>query len=465
MARGTAPYNGYATSGTCGQVNALRRSEPSMTTIEYAPWKPTSSAEWWRIGCFTLPAGWVLAITLGLQICIPGGLAQSAVVTDLPQEPLRADPSSPPAPFISNPPSTGTLTTPPPIRSSVLPPLRIPASENASLDAEVARLRATALGQAGIRSLAAGTPNRSQAQASWVLGLLYAHGIGVALNLPEAAGWFKRAHALGEPLAAAGMAWCAIEGCNSPPDPAAARPWLAPLGAVNLPRAQYFQWLIETRLAPLQIATPTQRSDPGTLQPDRLRARQLLVSSAQRGDVQANMTLGFDSITQDRSAQALAFFRAVAPRSAAAQANVALLSSSAPVKGTTAVLGAAASGSAEDNLSKAQRNHRGEGQPSNFVEAIRLYRLAQSQGSTAARKMLELIFSRPAPNGDIDVTWMQQLAFVDVTQRVPGLPSVPNTPNRRSFQREPTALFDLLPSLWRTHARSAMAPVEPVEVK
>ena len=436
-----------------------------MTTTECARWKPVRPAQWGRIGCFTLPAGWVLAITLGLQICVPGGIAQSAVVADSPQEPMRADPSSPPAPFISNLPSSGTLTTPLPSGSSALPPLRMPTSENASLDADVARLRATALGQAGSRPLAAGAPNRAQAQASWVLGLLYVHGIGVPLNLPEAASWFKRAHALGEPLAAAGLAWCAIEGCNSPPDPAAARRWLAPLGAVNLPRAQYLQWLIETRLAPLQIATPTQRSDPGILQADRLRARQLLVSSAQRGDVQANMALGFDSISQDRSAQALAFFRAVATRSAAAHANVALLSSSALSRGTTAVLGAAASGLAEDNLAKAQRNHRGEGQPSNFAEAIRLYRLAQSQGSIAARKMLELIFSRPASNGDIDVTWMQQLAFVDVTQRVPGLPNVPNTPNRRSLQREPTALFDLLPSLWRTHATSAMAPVQPLSVK
>ena len=446
-------------------MNALRRNEPSMTTTECAPCKQVRPAQWWPRGCCTLPAGWVLGISLGLQICIPGGIAQSAVVADSPQETLRADPSSPPAPYINNLPSTGTLTTPLAVDGSALPPLRMPTSENARLDADVARLRAAALGQAGSRPLAAGAPNRAQAQASWVLGLLYLHGIGVALNRPEAASWFKRAHALGEPLAAAGLAWCAIEGCTAPPDPAAARRWLAPLGAVNLPRAQYLQWLIEMRLAPLQIATPIQRSDPGALQADRLRARQLLVSSAQRGDVQANIALGFDSISQNRRAQALAFFRAVAPRSTAAQTNVALLSSSALPESTNAMLGETSSGQAQDNLAKAQRNHRGEGQPFNFAEAIRLYRLAQSQGSTAARKMLELIFSRPAANGDIDVTWMQQLAFVDVTQRVPGLPSVPNTPNRRSFQREPTALFDLLPSLWRTHASSAMAPVEPLGVK
>lgn len=63
-----------------------------------------------------------------------------------------------------------------------------------------------------------------------------------------------------------------------------------------------------------------------------------------------------------------------------------------------------------------QRNHRGEGQPANFVEAIRLYRHAQSQGNVQARKMLELIFFRLGPDGQIDIAWMQQLAYVNLSK-------------------------------------------------
>ncbi|UUZ75956.1 hypothetical protein LP414_31505 [Polaromonas sp. P1(28)-13] len=62
-----------------------------------------------------------------------------------------------------------------------------------------------------------------------------------------------------------------------------------------------------------------------------------------------------------------------------------------------------------------QRNHRGEGQPANFVEAIRLYRLAQSQDNVQARKML----------------WRR-------TARWPG----------RRCAAQPTPLFDLLPPSW-----------------
>lgn len=401
----------------------------------------------------SLNTGLVLFISMALQIAITGIAAQSAVVASPPLGPLQADDTSPAAPFIRNPPSAGPSASQPPDSIIVRTPSRLPNTENPAMDAELARLRATALGTAGSKTPGAGVANRAQAQASWVLGLLYLHGIGVALNLPEAAAWFERARALGEPLAAAGLAWCAIDGCTAPPNPSAARRWLVPLRAVNLPRAQYLQWLIESRLAPLQIAAPTQRIDPGALQADRLPARQLLVMSAQRGDVQANIELGFDSISQNRRSQALAFFRAAAARSAAAQANVVLLNSSTLSSGTVPASNTAP---AAENLARAQRNHRGTGQPSNFVEAIRLYRLAQSQGSTAASKMLELIFSRPGPNGDIDITWMQQLAFVDVNQSVPGLN---NTPQSRSLQREPTALFDLLPAAWRAQASNAVAPV------
>ena len=81
-------------------------------------------------------------------------------------------------------------------------------------------------------------------------------------------------------------------------------------------------------------------------------------------------------------------------------------------------------------------------------EAIRLYRLAQSQGSQQARKMLELIFSRPAADGQIDIGWMQQLAYMDLSKEVAVLGS---SVERRAFKREVTPLIDLLPPMWKKY--------------
>ena len=317
-------------------------------------------------------------------------------------------------------------------------PLRVPDADNPLLESQIARLRATALSTAvpGPRA------GRAQANASWVLGLLYLHGIGVAASPANAATWFDRARTLGEPLASAGLAWCEIEGCKGPADPAAARRWIALLRAVNLPRAQYLQWLVEARLSPLQIAAPGLRNEPAVA---GLPNRQLLLSAAQGGDVHARIELGFESIAANRPAEALGHFRAAAPRSPAASANAALLSERLADTSSNRRPPAATSTSSDDTLALAQRNHRGEGRPANFVEAIRLYQLAKTQGNIQAKKMLELIFSRPRPDGQIDITWMQQLAYVDLSGEAVSLDS---PAARQSLRREPTALFDLLPQPW-----------------
>ena len=345
--------------------------------------------------------------------------------------PLRAEPAPEPAPSVS-----GDPTTPGP---------QLTAPDNAALQFDVARLRAAATNPqpAGPRGL------RAQGNACWVLGLLYVHGIGVVIDLAEAAAWFERAQALGEPLAAAGLAWCALEGCKTAPDPAAAQRWIAPLRAANAPRAQYLQWLIETRLAPLQTASPGARVGPAPSTPDSLANRELLLRAAEGGDVQARIELGLESVAANRPAEALDYFRTAAPRSAAAAANVALMNDRA----RAAEAGAAGSATpAAETLAQARRNHRGEGQPANFVEAIRLYRLAQSQGSLEARKMLEMIFSRTGANGAVDIAWMQELAFVNLSKDVLALDS---TTLRRALRREPTPLHDLVPASWRRVAPTA----------
>lgn len=142
--------------------------------------------------------------------------------------------------------------------------------------------------------------------------------------------------------------------------------------------------------------------------------RQLLLNASQDGDICTKIELGLKSVTSNASRPP-----------------------------------ATTSSSSDETFARAQRNHRGAGQPANFVEAIRLYRLAQSQGSAEARKMLELIFSRPAPDGQIDLAWMQQLAYVNLSKDVVTLDSAAV---RQGLRREPTPLIDLLPQTWRKYA-------------
>lgn len=350
----------------------------------------------------------------------------------VPTAPLNVDRApAPPITFSGNPTS---------------PEIRSQSMDSVEVDAKITRLRtlATAPAMRGLRSAEAINAAKMQANAAWILGLLYLHGAGVVASPADALGWFERAHALGEPLAAAGLAWCDIEGCKNAPNPALARRWLAGLRKVNAPRALYFQWLIEARLAPIQISTPRLKADSSLAVGTSLPNRQWLLSAAQGGDVQAAIELGLESVAENRPAQALAYFRAVAPNSAVAAANAALL-----VEQQRGPLIAPQNASAEDLLARAQRNHRAEGQSANYVEAIRLYQLAKNQGSEQAKKMLELIFSRPLANGQIDIAWMQHLAYVTYSKDIASLGT---NIAPRTLRREPTPLYDLLPLIWRNAA-------------
>ena len=336
--------------------------------------------------------------------------------------------------------------TPAPISASsvAIPPLHVPSVDNAALGTAIATLRSTALAPAGPK---AGT-NRTRANAAWILGLLYLHGIGMPVNMVDAATWFERAQALGEPMAPAGLAWCALEGCTQAPNPAAARRWLAPLRAVNAPRAQFFQWLIDTRLSPLRIATPSIRGEEAAA---LLPNRQLLLSAAQGGDIHAAIELGFQSLANNRPAQALDYFRAAAPKSSVATTNVEILLENRTVP-SPGQLPVQTTASSETTLAQAQRNHRGEGQPANFSEAIRLYQLAQRQGSDEATRMLALIFSQLGPGGQLDIAWMQKLAYLNLSKDTVRLD---NATGRQVLKRELTPLIDLLPTYWLTQVRQS----------
>ncbi|MCY7370562.1 MAG: hypothetical protein LH479_06770, partial [Polaromonas sp.] len=200
-------------------------------------------------------------------------------------------------------------------------PLRVAGADNPVRDAELAALRKAALqGPPGARDA------RNQASASWVLGLVQLHGTGLPADQAQAASWFERAWNLGEPQAAAGLAWCEIEGCRGPPDPAAAQLWITRLRPANSGRALFLQWLLASRLAPLQALQPGANGGGATGQTAaRSDISPLLLNAARTGDVQARLELGFESLAANRNPEAIDYFLAAAARSPAAAENAALL--------------------------------------------------------------------------------------------------------------------------------------------
>ena len=203
---------------------------------------------------------------------------------------------------------------------------------------------------------------------------------------------------------------------------------------------------MDSRLAPLQLARPNLR-EPNPVNP---KNRDLLVRAANAGDINAQIELGLQSVTANRQKEAIAYFSSAAPRSEAAAANLALLQlqlRGAPDNSSRIITGSqGASATAEQAFASARRYHRGDGVPANYAEAIRLYQLAESKGSAQAHRMLALIASRPAANGQIDIGWMQQLSNMDVSRDPPQFGNIANI---RLPSREPTALYDLLPAVWR----------------
>ncbi|HWI82359.1 hypothetical protein [Ramlibacter sp.] len=388
---------------------------------------------------------WAMAAALASRAAQQDPGESPAAVPQPSQQPPVLPPIVPAGPQL--PPGLQTPTAPelspqPPARPGIapegaLPPVvAMPPQTDPALQAELARLRAAAAGS-----------GRAAGHAAWRLGLAALHGVGGPVDPAQARSWFARARQHGEPLAAAGLAWCAIDGCGGPADPAAARRWIGALQPHDAARAQYLDWLLASERAPLSVSpapllpgpqaapTPRQAGPAGPPLRDQLQA------AARAGSVQAQLELGLAAAAEGREDEALALFRAAAPRSPAAAANVALLRQRGAAP--------AAPGPGQATFERAQRVHRGIGQPANFTEAVRLYRQAQQEGSAAAARMLALIFSRPAPDGGVDIAWMQQLAQVDVTR---DMPTVDPSPAREVLRREPTPLSDLLPERWRPPA-------------
>ncbi len=317
-----------------------------------------------------------------------------------------------------------------------------PGTSNIAATSEPAQQRA--LAQLRSRAQGKGVGPAAQREAQWVMGLLALHGIAMAQDGPQARQWFERAQRAGHPLASAGLAWCDIDGCGQPPDPPAARPWIAQLAKTDAARAQYLQWLVSQRMAPLPTAGPGNPQDIPATDAELAPGLAQLQRAAQAGSPGAQLELGLALLAGNQPEAALRQFRAAAPHSPNAAANAQLLGDRMQAFGQSPALQPQQPASAQQQWQQAQRYHRGEGVPANYTEAMRLYQQAAVNGHPAARRMLELIYSRPAPGGNVDIAWMQQLSRIDPLTLQPITPASP-----APYRRDPTPLFDLLPPAWR----------------
>lgn len=288
-------------------------------------------------------------------------------------------------------------------------------------------------------SQAAQLAQRQSASAAWVLGLMALNGVGMDQDYAQAQLRFKQAQQLGEPLAAAGLAWCAMQGCEGLPSAREARYWIAQLRATRPGRAFFLEWMAETAFSPLQANSAGSANELDKALANR---RQLLLNAAKTKDTQALIELGFDAVAFERLKEAQSYFLAAAPNSKVAAANALLVlnrqtdqKALCQIANTTDVADAVL-------LNSAQALHRGDVCPVNYVEAIRLYNLAANKGNVSAKRMLALIYSKPNPNGTINIIWMQQLAQISVST----MTSSNNALNQSTMlQREPSPLYDLIP--------------------
>jgi len=301
-------------------------------------------------------------------------------------------------------------------------------------------------------------------RAAWVLGLLTLHGNGVRIDPVTAEGWFKEAYQNGEPLASAGMAWCAIEGCSGVSDLAQANTWINALRPFDPGRARYLDWWRSMRMR--VIEPEDSHAEPADQDPSNtLWHREWLVDAAQMGDVQAQIELGLDSAAQGKLQEALRYFNLAAPASAVARSNVQLVlaridelrreTGSSEDMATQKASDASSSNQAQTVFEQARKYHRGEGVPANFSLALRDYQRAQALGSVEAKRMLALIYSVPSPDGPVNLKWMQELARIDLSW-LNMAHSAQVAPEY--LLREPTPLYDYLPAPWRQQRPDVVSP-------
>lgn len=415
----------------------------------------------------------IAAALLALSQSARGGLVQSSPDQEAINAPRAQGPGSVAVPDggsgVSRPDASAVLPGVVPLFTgqNATAPTASDVPVNGHLDAQhvqnLNRLRQAA----GLCRRDTRTTDPQAAQSAWVLGLLHLHGKGAAMDKLSAHEAFDAAWRCGFPLASAGLAWCAMEGCGKPMSVDAALQWTDRLLRSNPGRSLYLRWLLYQRLSPLTVRRGLSTAHLNGFLLDA-RPQQWLIQAAALGDAQASNELGIEAFEAERFSDAISYFSAAAAVSDAARFNLGVtqarqqwlalsvasslagsaagFSSGVPSDvssgGTSGVPAASTSVSrAADALRLARRYHRGEGIPANFPEAIRYYKLAAEGGSLDARRMLNLIYARLLPDGRIDVEWMSQLA------RLPAGGSTGEP--LRYLQRDASPLYDFVPLFWR----------------
>jgi uncharacterized protein len=251
----------------------------------------------------------------------------------------------------------------------------------------------------------------------------------------DAARWFQEAATGGEMRAQIALGYLQSRGLGLTRDPASGMRRLQQASVAGYARADYIISLLQNN---------DRRTDV------RLRMESLRASAARRGDAVAQNAMGVNYQLQgDRSTAEMWYRRAAEHGSESAVRNLAGLARSEVRQGQVAkTVQSAEAGDAGSLFELARRYHRGDGVPLDYMRAIQLYRAASAQGSEQARRMIGLIQSRTDVSGNIDPTWMRQLAstLVEGAGRKALEPSISDETSQAPINDDPlSGLLTVLP--------------------
>jgi TPR repeat protein len=242
--------------------------------------------------------------------------------------------------------------------------------------------------------------------AAYTVALRHFEGTCVQRSFAEAYRWFAIAAAAGHACALAAASYLRGAGLGVERDPVAAREGLRTAQTAGCARAYYLQAVLEE-----ESSRPERRQ----------LARELLERGAALDDGHALNLAGVQrEIDADRQVAEALYRRAEAAGNRAARVNLQRLdryfSRRERRESIESLRARAQAREVPAEFALAQRYHRGDGVPVDYVAAIRLYRLAAEAKHPPAVEMLNLILSRADPRrpGGIDPAWMQRLAYVEL---------------------------------------------------
>ena len=281
-------------------------------------------------------------------------------------------------------------------------------------------------------------PTPKEAEALWVMGLLYLHGIGVTPQLRRSQQLFELAWFGKERKAALGLAWCAIDGCGSVGNQSLSTLWLTEVAQLDQGRASYLEWYRLNQLAPISQSSA---SEPDK-EPVSFNHHDLLNKAMKTGDTQAQIEFGIEAASRNDLKTALQYFQLAANRSLTAKRNAELIKEQMSLNSLAQAKTNKNSSQSELLLKRAIQFHRGDGVPSDYYQAIQLYKESAQLGNERARRILKLIFSKPGGDNTIDIAWMRQLSQTDIlTGKSDSHPLI----GPKLLLRDPTPISDYLP--------------------